>query len=220
MKKIIFTIGFLAATVASASTITGQITGTASTLGLGIEYSKSMSENTAIRFGYSGYSFDIANNSSGTDFDSEVTASNISATYDYYINNGPFRVSAGIINFDMKATGVAQASTDYTFDGVTYSSGDLGSITSSFGMSGVSPYASIGVAKNPTNSGFGISFDIGLAKAPKIQGDISVECASGLTTIQCTDLQANVTNEIDTFNADLPSLSYYPIISAGASYSF
>ena len=69
-------------------------------LGLGLEYSYSLSERLAFRGGVYGSSYSFDRAESGINYDFELNWESISLALDLHPVNGPFRISGGFLNSD------------------------------------------------------------------------------------------------------------------------
>lgn len=199
----------------------GKISGVATTLGTGVEYSYSVSDKVAARVGYYSASadFDLTDSTIALENNSaNISFQSIGVIGDYHPAAGMFRLSAGLINMSNKVSFSGDLTGNQVIGDTTYAVGDIASLTGSTEIGGTLPYFGIGLSKSPSEDGIGASLDIGVAISPEITSSLDVACTD---TILCPTLQDDIDKEVAKLQADNAfDLPYWPVLSAGLSYSF
>jgi len=212
----------------------------AGTLGTGLELSLSLTERINARIGVTNVDFstserlDLNDAATGTSAIIDSTLDmNFGATMlllDWYVFNGTFHVTAGMVKNDskVKLSGTITGAT-VTFDGQSY---DVSQDFIDPGMSGTvtlggdyEPYLGIGWGRKAGDEpGFALSLELGVLllspsvdlTAPRL--DPNGPAANGGKT------QAELNAEVDaaeaTANDDLSNLEAWPVISLGLNYAF
>lgn len=114
-------------------------------LGLGIEYSYTLTDRIAIRgaINGSGYSFDETE--SGIDYEFDLDFDSWSVGVDVHPMRSAFRVSAGLLGNDsaLTASGLPSGGS-YDIGDETYTAADVGSLRGSIGFDSTAPFVGIG----------------------------------------------------------------------------
>jgi hypothetical protein len=76
------------------------VSGKASTLGLGGEFTAGVTSNINARVGLNALDVDVEEEIEDVEFDMGIDLSSFSALADWYVFNGPFHLSGGIISMD------------------------------------------------------------------------------------------------------------------------
>jgi len=218
MKNQIIALAILASATAASASITdlsqGKISAKLSTLGVGVEYTYAINDNTTVRAGYSTASIDGEGGSG-------IKMTNFSFIGDYHPGGGIVRLSAGVVNMDgeLSVTQEDDAITGLTtIEGQSITTTLVDSVQGKLNFGGTLPYVGVGLAKSPSEDGFGMSLDFGVV-SPKFTPALEVVKAATNTTAENTAVDDFVT----AVNAELEKekiSGVYPVISAGVSYSF
>ena len=209
------------ATAAQAEGLGVYING--GTTGFGLGLAGSMSENVTGRLSFDTWKKTITQNNSDGYYKGDLKLQNISLLGDWYPFAGTFRTTLGLVANGSKATMTAtpNASAMYTFNGVQYSAGQVGSYSGELKFNSMVPYLGIGwgnpVAKDKT---WGFVTDIGVLfqGSPKVTS--TATCGAALNTTDCATFQSNVAAGTTKLEADLKNYKYWPVISIGVSYNF
>ena len=193
----------------------------AGTLGLGVEVSTSLIDNTRLRGGvnYITYSFDSTISDINYDFETEFNS--FSVVFDWHPFANSFFLSGGVY-FNNNTISV-EGSVDDDFFPSSFnrfvSVTDLASISGEVEFQPLAPYVGIGWRSNNGEQGWGVAFDLGVL----FQG------APDVTNLQVNaPVDVNDVPEVRTFlneqeeeiEDDLDPFQYYPVVSLMLTYNF
>jgi hypothetical protein len=139
-------------------------------LGLGVEYTYSVSERFGIRGGINGatYGFDAIESDIAYDFD--LVWDSLSVAVDFHPTRKPFRVSAGLLSNDNGLDATSRLASAIVVGGTTYTPAEVGTLTAKIGFDSVAPFVGLGWDWSRNLSKFGVSFDLGVVSqgAPEL----------------------------------------------------
>ncbi len=194
------------------------VTGRLSTLGLGVEVTKSMTASLNARVGFNTWSYDKNfSDNDGIEYDFNLELRSMSALLDWHPFNGGFRLSGGLFYNKNNINATARPQSSYTIGNNTYTAAQIGSVSANIDFKTMVPYLGIGwgnaVGKDKR---LGFVFDLGIV----YQGspDVSMQ-ATGLVASDPT-FQADLAQEEQQLQNDVYDFKYYPVISLGMSYQF
>ena len=192
----------------------------AGTLGAGLDVSKGISEKLAVRLQANALNYDHDTTKSDVDYKGELELRSAGVLLDWHPFSGVFRVSGGAYWNGNKATVAGQPTGGtYVINGVTYASGDIGSLNGKIDFPSVAPYLGIGFGSAPkAGHGMTFSFDLGVLYQRKPNVALTVVC--GPTVPSCTNLQNDVAAEQVSLQDDLKDFKFYPVASFGIGYRF
>ena len=194
----------------------------AGTLGAGIDVTKGISENLAVRLQANALSYSENITESDVDYSADLELKSAGLLLDWHPFSGAFRVSAGAYwnGNEVAATGVPTGGT-YVINGQPYASTDIGSLNGQIDFSEVAPYFGIGFGSAPkAGRGMSFSFDLGVLYQGEPNVGLTVVCGVALTVPQCTQLQNDVAAEAVSLQDDLKDFKFYPVVSIGIGYRF
>ena len=117
------------------------VAGKVGTLGLGGELTTAVTSDINARVGYNTMDFDFDGDLASIDYDFELDFHSFSALVDWFVFNGPIRVTGGIISMDhelhLEASG-ASGELEGIGDG-TYDWADIGILSGTAEVDGVVP---------------------------------------------------------------------------------
>ena len=229
----------------SASAIDFGVGVKAGTVGFGADLSFVVSQTVNVRASFTQADFnesdtitlEDADNQANIDADLNVEFGSSALLLDWYVFDGTFHVTAGMMKNDSSATltGNLTGGTA-TIEGKTYNIATAfqnnGAMTGrlNFGDS-YEPYLGIGWGRKADDDpGLSLSFEIGVVMmdpsvdltAPNLNGaTVTATDAQGNTiTVDADTLQTDVTAAEATANQDLEDFELYPVISLGLNYAF
>ena len=176
MKKILTSTllaTIMMSTQAQAESTTGfSLGGQVGLYGLGVNFKGKFSDTLGVKVGFEQFTYkdiDLGDEKEDyeTDFDAETKA--ILATVDWHPFAGIFAIRGGVIVNDSNVLGdIKPKSGDaqvFRYNGVDYDLNELGSIKTKVDFDPVAPYIGLGWdASFASESGFGFTFDLGVAK--------------------------------------------------------
>ncbi len=193
----------------------------AGTLGAGIELSASIINNTRLRggFNYLTYSFDST--ISDIEYDFETEFNSFSAILDWHPFGNSFFLSGGAY-FNNNSIAVSGTVSD---DSISSLSPQLGALANLVSISGdvefapVAPYAGLGWRSNNSDSGWGVSVDLGIL----FQGTPDVtnlRLNAPVDVNQSAAVQDFLAEQEKEIKDDLDIFQFYPVASLMLIYHF
>lgn len=218
VKNLILTTLLMAISISANASIKeiskGGVSGSISTLGLGAEYVYQHSDDVTFRGGYHVASL-------GSDGENKFDMNSISLLGDYHFAGGYLRATGGIINMDgkLKVVNTSANNTSQTYEGISFNSSHIDSVSAELTFGGALPYLGLGMAKKPSTDGFGFSLDAGVATNLEFNPEFSVTCKvpGSAECLAVKDSEKEVNAKLE--KEDIGKAAY-PVISAGISYSF
>ncbi|MBL7188673.1 MAG: hypothetical protein ISS70_20300 [Phycisphaerae bacterium] len=195
------------------------ISGKTGTLGMGGELTTGIAPNVNARVGINTMDLDFEGDIDDIEFDIGADFSSFSALVDYYVFDGSFRVSGGIVSMNhelaLKATGAAGEREDIG-DGNYDWETDIGTLSGSVEIDDVAPYVGIGWGNTlGRNKRWGFYTDLGIAFAGSPDAKLSATGA-GATPGLAEDLA----KEEDEIQDELDAFRFYPVLSMGLFFRF
>lgn len=188
-----------------------------STLGMGLELTKSFSDNINGRIGFNTWSTEQTGTEDEVDYNIEIDLQTVGAMVDWYAFSGSFRVSGGLLSNgnEINMTGVSNAT--YQIGDETYNASQVGTLTGVINFQSTAPYFGIGWG-NPVakEKGFGFTFDVGVM----FQGSPEVELNATGTLANNAAFLAELDQEEANLQSDLDDFKYWPVVALGVSYQF
>jgi len=188
----------------------------ASSLGIGLEVTRSITPKLNARIGASFMNLTYSGETQGSEpmaYDLDLKLQAYTALVDYYPFNFGMRFSGGFIYNAMNLEGSGRAVDDYTFDGQVFTPEDIGVLTIKTEPSAkFAPYLGIGFGNAVSaNKKVGLILDIGILYMGS--PDVTLEADTNSMIYPTTSQEADV-------EEDLQNLKWYPYINFGISYKF
>ena len=187
----------------------------AGTLGLGVEATWRPIDWLDLRAGVNLYDLQDSGAQAGINYDADLQLETYYLTGNFRFPLSPFRLTVGAYSNSNQVTMVSRDSSTFEIGDTTYTSADVGSLSSSTTFSSTSPYAGIGFDFELFRK-LGMNLDIGVLWQGEPQ--VSLE-ADGLLADDPTFLaqleaeRLQLVDEMDNFKA-------YPVISLGLNFNF
>lgn len=198
---------------ADGSALTAKV----GTLGLGLEYTQSLSPTLNGRLGINNYSYDYSGIESDIAYNFDLNLNSLSALLDWHPGARTFRVSGGLLYNKNKINAVATGTGTVNIGGTDYPAASLGSLYGTIGFNKTAPYFGIGwdnvVGKN---KGLGVSADLGVV----FQGSPKAHLTASGPIASDPDFKSRLAKEEGELQDALNNYKYYPVISVGVYYSF
>ena len=185
-----------------------------STLGIGVELGKSLSDNFGVRLGLNQYSVSDSQTIDDIDYDTDLDLQSTSLLLDWYPMGGSFHLTAGYVNSGNELTAKSDPAgpidigdTSYVIaPGTLHLNGQV--------ELGSGPYFGLGWGNVPA-SGFGFTFEAGIVQmgTPDVSLAVSGSAAGVIT-------QADIDQEVSNMEDDLDEFDTYPVVAIGISYGF
>jgi hypothetical protein len=209
------------ATVAHATEL--GVFAEAGTFGLGGGFAAQFNERFSGRIGYSRISGDLDDyETDDLEFDADVTIAAAKLLFDWYPTSSIFRVTAGAMLNDNKASAVADPTGGgYVINGTFYPAFALGSITGRADFDRFTPYLGVGWGRALDTVGrFNVSVDVGAAFLSNSNVTLVANCASAVPTAVCTRIQQDLSAEEAEIEDDADDLGIWPHASVQFSWRF
>ena len=187
----------------------------AGTLGFGVEGTWRPLPYFDIRLGANSYDYDYDGVQSGVNYDAALNLETVYATVNFKFPASPLRLSLGAysngneVNLNSAETG------SYEVGGTTYTSADIGALSSIVSFSGTAPYLGFGFDfALPGRVGLNMDFGVLWQGEPEVTMN-----ATGLLANDPTFL-ASVETERLQLQDDFNNFKAWPVISLGIVFNF
>ncbi|MHC4433410.1 MAG: hypothetical protein ACYTBS_16345 [Planctomycetota bacterium] len=192
------------------------IAGKAGTLGLGPELTTAVASDINARVGFNAADFDFDGDISDIDYDFGLDFHSFSALVDWFVFDGPFRITGGLISMDhqvdLKAGGLSGE-----LEGIgngTYDWATVGTLSGEVEVDCIAPYVGIGwgnIMDKSKRWGFYSDAGIAFTRSP----DVALSA-----TGTAPGLAADLARESKDIEDDLEPFRFYPVLSAGIFIRF
>lgn len=201
---------------AESSSASVDIDAHASTLGFGVGFAVPVTENISGRLSLSKYNYTFQNTSDQIKYDSTLKLESVAAVADWHLFSGITHLTAGLIynnnNFDMSGTPTGG---NYTINGKTYTTSQVGSLNAAVTFNKLAPYLGFGWSGHAGKTGFSFKSDIGVMYQGSPKSTLTASNPNNDPT-----LAADVAAAQAKLDADMDSYKLYPVISVGVAYAF
>jgi len=193
------------------------ISGKASTLGLGGEFTTAIKSDINARVGYNMLDVDIDDKEiEDIDYDLGIDFSSFTALADWYIFNGSFRISGGVVSMDHEIDLDARPNESIEIGDMVFTPAEVGSLHGNVEFDDVAPYVGIGWGNPLTSSrrwGFTTDFGVIFSDTP----DVTLHATGGTNPPELEDELEKQRKDIEDFFDDL---KIYPVIAVSFFYRF
>jgi hypothetical protein len=211
MKKSILFVAVMVAISVPAVAATG-VDVHVSTLGYGADLTFPMTDTVDARIGLNKFNKSITTTSSDLNYAGDLKLSSFSLLADWHLFDGVTHLTAGLMGNGNKLNMTAVATGgSYTINGVSYTTAQVGTLTTTVEFSKTVPYLGFGWSGQPKNTGFSFNSDIGIMFQGSPKATITTTGTGGAA------MTANAQTQL---NDDLKHYKYYPVISIGIGYAF
>lgn len=187
----------------------------AGTLGLGLEGTWRPLPYLDVRFGLNQFDYDDDGSRAGVNYNTTLSLETYYATANFRFPLSPFRVTAGAYSNGNELELVSVDSGTFDIGGQTYTSADVGTLSSKTSFSSTAPYVGVGYDFTVLNK-VGLNLDFGVLW----QGDPNVTVAAdGLLASDPTFL-ASLESERQELVEEIKDYKAWPVISLGFVYNF
>ncbi len=191
------------------------VSGKASTLGLGGEFTGAVTSNINARIGFNKLDFDFDDKEiDDIEYDLDIDFSSYSALVDGYAFNDSFRISGGIISMDHEFEMDARPTNNERIGDNIYTPTEIGTLFGSIEIDQLAPYVGIGWGNPLTHSrrwGFTCDFGVAFINPP----DVSLSA-----TRTTSGLEEDLAKERDEIEDDMDKFKFYPVIAINFFYRF
>ena len=188
-----------------------------STLGLGGEFTTAIKSDINARVGYNMLDVDIDDaDVEDVDFDLGFDFSSFTALADWYIFNGSFRLSGGVVSLDHEIDLDARPNESIEIGDVTYTPAEVGTLYGSVEVDDVAPYVGIGWGNPLTSSrrwGFTCDFGVIFSDTP----DVTLYAEGGT---EPAGFQAELEKQRQDVEDFFEDLKIYPVVAVSFFWRF
>jgi hypothetical protein len=188
-----------------------------STLGLGGEFTTAIKPDINARVGYNMLDVDIDDTEvEDVDFDIGVDFSSFTALADWYVFNGSFRLSGGIVSMDHEIDLDARPNEPIEIGDKTYLPSEVGTLYGSVDVDDVAPYVGIGWGNPLTSSrrwGFTCDFGVIFSDTP----DVTLYAVGGTEPAGFQEELEKQRKDVEDFFEDL---KIYPVVAVSFFWRF
>ncbi|HEC04480.1 MAG TPA: hypothetical protein ENI81_13175 [Phycisphaerales bacterium] len=192
------------------------VAGKAGTLGYGGELTTAIRSDVNARVGVNTLDWNFDADISDVDYDLGLDLRSFSALVDWFVFDGPLRVTGGLVSvnheLDLRATG-SSGELEGIGDG-TYDWATVGTLHGSASVDGVAPYVGIGwgnIMEQSSRWGFYSDLGVIFTQSP----DVTLSA-----TGTAAGLAADLERERKDIEDDLEPFRYYPVLSVGLFVRF
>jgi hypothetical protein len=209
--------------VAGAAQAQVGITADIGTTGAGFHVVVPMETYLNGRFGANYFTHDFNKNSNGVDYAIKGKLQTYDILFDWYLREGsPFHLTGGVVYNGNRFNVAAQTSQlgNFTLNGHTYRSADIGIVDGSVDYRRAAPYLGIGWGNAlKSNSAWSFNADLGafFQGNPKLKlGNTGCTVGKAICDVVANDVAAERLGLQD----DISSFKVYPVVRASLNYRF
>lgn len=202
----------------SATAVAGNDFGVgvkAGTLGAGIEGTWKPLPYMDFRLGLNLYDYDESGALSGINYDATLSLETLYATANFHFPLSPFRVTGGLYSNGNELNLVSKDSLIYDVGGQTYTSADVGQLTSKASFASTAPYVGVGYDFSLFGK-VGLNLDFGLLW----QGEADVTLTSDGLLANDPQFQAALETERQELEDDASNFKAWPVVTLGFAFRF
>jgi hypothetical protein len=188
----------------------------AGALGLGVEYTFSLTERLAVRAGLNGSRIGTDAEESGIDYDIDLVWDSLSVAFDFHPTQGALRLTGGLLQNDNRLETVGLLSGNTTIGDATYTPAEIGTLSGTVKFDDTAPFAGLGWDWSRGKRRFGMSLDFGIVS----QGAPSVDLQASGTLFDDQSFQADIAAEEAELVNSLDDLDLVPYMSLGFVFRF
>ncbi|HEY8106480.1 MAG TPA: hypothetical protein VIE46_10250 [Gemmatimonadales bacterium] len=188
------------------------------TLGFGLEISKLITDHFGIRVGGNYFKFSTSATKSDVSYDASLKLHSVTGLIDFFPSaRGSFHLTGGVITnpITVSGTGTPDAVGNFTLNGHTYNSAQVGVLTGLAKYPDAGPYVGLGFGTPARKGPLAFFFDLGAMIG---QPTVTLTASGAAPGSQlATDLQA----QADTTQHDIRKYAkVYPVIGMGVAFRF
>ncbi len=188
----------------------------ASTLGAGVEVTTNVVPAVVnARLLVSGFNYSKNITDTDVTYDTKLKLLSAGLIADWYPLAGKFRLSGGLFYNGNKFSGNATpAAGTITFNNVTYTTAQVGTVNANIDFNSFAPYLGMGWGDAiSSGSPFGFNLEVGALYQGKPKSSIT-------TTGNVAGLAANIAAEKRALDDALKNFQFYPVVAIGVNYKF
>jgi hypothetical protein len=180
-------------------------------LGLGVEYTRNLSDRWAIRGGINGSRLGFDGDESGINYKFDFKWDSLSIGVDLHPFKSPFRLTAGLLRDDNGLNGVSRPTSNVTIGDTSYTPAQVGSLTTTVGFKQIAPFLGLGWDWSRKKRHFGMALDMGVLD----QGSPRVTLHGSGTLLGDPAFQQDIAAEEVQLRDSLSDLDLLPYLTVG-----
>jgi len=184
-------------------------------LGLGLEYTYSLTDRWSVRGGPYGSSASVDQSEAGIDYEVELNWDSASLALDFHPTTGAFRISAGVLQNNNGVSAQSSASQNVTLGGVTYTPAQVGTLRADVSFEEDASFVSLGWDWS-RNRRVGIALDVGLLN----QGVPLISLSANGTLTGDPAFDADLAAEEAELRDALSDVDIFPFVTLGLVFRF
>lgn len=189
----------------------------ASTLGIGVEAEKPLTDSIGIRGGVNYFTYTYSGAEADIEYDFDLDLKSVPILVDWHPFKGSFRLSGGALFNGNEINATAKPVADFDINGVTYTASDIGTLKGKIDFNAIAPYLGLGWDTSfGKERGFGFVFELGAVFQGTPEANLTVSGPIASDPTFQSDLAAE---EADLQDA-LDDFKTYPVLAIGMSYRF
>jgi hypothetical protein len=186
----------------------------AGALGLGVEYTYSLSERVALRGGLNGSEYGFDEEESGIEYDFDFVWDSVSLAVDFHPLKSAFRLTAGYLKNDNRLEAVSTPSGNVTIGDTVYTPQQVGTLV---GRASFDDATMLGLGWDWSRARrFGVSLDLGALD----QGAPNVDLIGTGPALGSPAFQADIAAERAELEEALADLDVLPYVTLGFVFRF
>jgi hypothetical protein len=185
-------------------------------LGLGAEYTYSLTERIALRGALYGSQLGFDAEESGIDYEFDVVWDSLSAGVDFHPLKSALRLSLGIMQNDNRLELFSRPTQSVTIGNDTYTPSQIGTLTGAMEFDDTATMAGIGWDWSRDKSLFGMSLDLGVVD----QGSPVVTLRGNGTLLGNPTFEQDIAAEAIELANEAEDLDLVPFVSLGFQFRF
>jgi hypothetical protein len=183
----------------------------AGALGLGVEYTRNLSDRWAIRGGINGSQVGFDGDESGINYQFDFVWDSLSIGADLHPFKSPFRFSAGLLHNNNGLNGNSRPTSNVTIGDTSYTPAQVGVLTTTVDFKQTAPFLGLGWDWSRKRRHFGMSFDMGVLD----QGSPRVTLRGSGTLLGNPAFQQDIATEQAQLRDSLSDLDLLPYVTVG-----
>lgn len=190
------------------------------TTGLGGDISLRFNDHWGMNLGHQSFSHDTTYEDTDLTYDADLELETSSLTAEFYPMGNRFFIAAGVVKPDnYLSVNAVPTGGQYTFEGNTYDSSDVESISGNAGLGdSVSPYLGIGFKSN-NEKGLGFFSEIGVYQLDPSANLNATYSATADPAVRA-QLDQDLQKEENELEDSIDKFGLYPVAKMGIMYTF
>lgn len=183
----------------------------AGALGLGVEYTRNLSERWSVRGGVNGSQLGFERDESGINYQFDFIWDSLAVGVDLHPFKSPFRLSAGILHNNNGLNGDSRPTSNVQIGDTFYTPAQVGVLRTTVDFKQTAPFLGLGWDWSRKKRHFGMSFDMGVLD----QGSPRVTLRGSGTLLGDPSFQQDIADEQAQLRDSLSDFDVLPYVTVG-----